>query len=207
MSRYSLACFCALVFVASASCNKPGVKSPEVVAEAYVADSNSVGFDIESLANNGPARQWLATYTSQGKTAKFRIELSPSSSLGDKESRSFNIQTGKGRFISEPGSDASVLLTDLAKALEAKAIPAKPKRVSSLPFQFASFGSNQSQAPGGGFRAAPPGNWTPMKLFIGEGEQQGEVFLNLNPVLRKGQFSIKDEEYGDIVVAQLARVL
>ena len=46
-----------------------------------------------------------------------------------------------------------------------------------------------------------------MKLFIGEGEQEGKVFLNLNPVLKQGQFSIKDPEYGDIVLAQLVRLL
>ena len=32
------------------------------------------------------------------------------------------------------------------------------------------------------------------------------MFLNLNPVIKKGQFSIKDAEYGDIVLAHLARV-
>jgi hypothetical protein len=46
-----------------------------------------------------------------------------------------------------------------------------------------------------------------MKIFIGEGEQEGEVFLNLNPVLKKGQFSIKDPDYGGIVLARLAEVL
>jgi len=46
-----------------------------------------------------------------------------------------------------------------------------------------------------------------MKIFIGEGEQEGDVFLNLNPVIKKGQFSIKDADYGDTVLAQLARVL
>ena len=69
------------------------------------------------------------------------------------------------------------------------------------------FGQHQSQATDGGFFANPPGNWTPMKIFIGEGDQEGEVFLNLNPVLAKGQFSIKDPDYGDIVLRQLASVL
>jgi len=46
-----------------------------------------------------------------------------------------------------------------------------------------------------------------MKIFIGEGDQKGEVFLNLNPVLGKGQFSIKDPDYGDTVLGQLASVL
>jgi hypothetical protein len=191
------------------ACNHTSTETTQGAKEHYLSDRNSVGFDIEALPNNGSGRQWLATYPSQGKTAKFRIELDSSSPLNDKESRDFNInfQSGKGKLIAETGSDASVFLADLARALEAKTIPAKPERISSLSFQFVSFGSNQSQAPGGGFRPDPPGNWTPMKLFMGEGKQQGEVFLNLNPVLRKGQFSIKDEEYGDIVVAQLARVL
>jgi hypothetical protein len=70
-----------------------------------------------------------------------------------------------------------------------------------------SFGKNQSQAPGGGFQPKPPGHWTPMKIFIGEGQQESQLFLNLNPVIKKGQFSIKDADYGDIVLAQLARVL
>jgi len=70
-----------------------------------------------------------------------------------------------------------------------------------------SLGQNQSQDAGGGFNDQPPGHWIPMKLFIGEGEQEGKVFLNLNPVLKQGQFSIKDPEYGDIVLAQLVRVL
>lgn len=46
-----------------------------------------------------------------------------------------------------------------------------------------------------------------MKIFIGEGKHEGDVFLNLNPVIKKGQFSIKDSDYGDIVLAQLAQVL
>jgi hypothetical protein len=46
-----------------------------------------------------------------------------------------------------------------------------------------------------------------MKIFIGEGDQEGDVFLNLNPVIKKGQFSIKDPDYGDIVLARLAQVL
>jgi len=46
-----------------------------------------------------------------------------------------------------------------------------------------------------------------MKIFIGKGDQEGQVFLNLNPVSGSGPFSIKDPEYGDIVVARLAEVL
>jgi hypothetical protein len=177
------------------------------MAEHYIPDPGSVGFDIEPLQSDTASQRWLATYTSQGKTSKFRIELGTTKPLKDKESRDFDIEQGEGRFIAEPGSDASILLADLKKSLEAKKLPAKVKRVSSLPFVFVSFGRNQSQASGGGFNANPPGHWTPMKIFIGNDEQEVEVFLNLNPVIKKAQFSIKDEEYGDIVLAQLAQVL
>lgn len=68
-------------------------------------------------------------------------------------------------------------------------------------------GDNLSQGASGGFNAAPPGNWTAIKVFIGEGEQEAEVFLNINVVIKKGQFSIKDAEYGDLVLTQLAKVL
>jgi hypothetical protein len=79
--------------------------------------------------------------------------------------------------------------------------------VSTLPFTFVRIGKNQSQGSDGGFSPTPPGNWMPMKIFLGEGEQEGDVFLNMNPVTRKGQFSIKDPDYGDLVLTQLAKVL
>ena len=199
--------FLAVSFIVLFGCNLPSTRTQERAAERYIPDSGSVGFDIEPLPSDGPEQHWLAIYTSQGKTAKFRIEFGPTSPINDKESKDFDIQKGNGKFISEVGSDASVLLTDLKKSLEAKTLPTKVKRASNLPFVFVTLGKNQSQAADGGFSANPPGNWTPMKIFLGEGEQEGEVFLNINPVIRKGQFSIKDVDYGDIVIAQLARVL
>ena len=36
---------------------------------------------------------------------------------------------------------------------------------------------------------------------------EGEVFLNLAPALGKAEFSIKDSDYGNFVVGQLAKVL
>ena len=105
------------------------------------------------------------------------------------------------------GSDASVLLADLKQALEAKTIPTAPPRVKSLPFTFVNLGDGLSQISGGGFDANPPGNWTAMKIFMGEGAQESEVFLNINPVIKKGQFAIKDQDYGDLAISELAKVL
>ena len=115
--------------------------------------------------------------------------------------------TGQGRFLAEPGSDATVILADLQKALEAKTTPAKTQRVQALPFTFVNLGDNLSQASGGGFNANPPGGWTAIKIFMGEGEQEGEVFVNFNQAIGKGQFSIKDADYDDLVLKQLATVL
>ena len=199
-------CLSFATFLLGSSCNR-STEETTVPAEQYLSDPNSVGFDIQPGPGPQNSSVWLATYTARGKTAKFRIELGFSKPLDDKDSKQFDIQSGQGKFIAEPGSDASVLLTDLKTALEAKVTPAKIQRATTLSFTFVSFGSHQSQAAGGGFNAKPPGNWTPMKIFIGEGDQEGEVFLNLNPVLKKGQFSIKDPDYGDIVLARLAQVL
>lgn len=46
-----------------------------------------------------------------------------------------------------------------------------------------------------------------MKIFIGKKDDPAEVFLNFNTVLRKGEFSIKDPDYGDDVLKELAKVL
>jgi len=207
MNRLEFISCLAASFALLSACNSPYVTRQSQIAEHYIPDPGSVGFDIEPFPGDTASQKWLATYTSQGKTARFRIELGATKPLNDKESRDFDMQQGEGKFVSEPGSEASVLLADLEKALEAKTFPTKVKRLRNLPFVFISLGKNNSQAPDGGFNTNPPGNWTPMKIFIGEGEDEGEVFLNLNPVIKKGQFSIKDSDYGDIVLAQLARVL
>ena len=48
--------------------------------------------------------------------------------------------------------------------------------------------------------------WIVLKLFLPKGGDKGEVFLNLNPVLGRGEFSIKDEDYGDYLLRQFAKV-
>jgi hypothetical protein len=114
---------------------------------------------------------------------------------------------GSGKFIAVAGSDASVFLRNLQKPLEAKTLPARPKRVAELPFTAAVLGTNQSHSKDGGFFTKPPGHWTAMKIFIGNHDDPAEVFLNFSAVLHKGEFSIKDPDYGDEVLKELARVL
>jgi len=194
-----------LAFMVSlTACNQPVRDADQQPAEQYISVPGSVAFDIQPTPASDQAEAWLATYTCQGRTAKFKIEFGPAKAMNDKE---FNMKSGEGKFVADPSSDASALLRDLKRALVAKNSHPNVRRAKFLPFTFVSFEPNESQDPDGGFRMKPRGNWTPMKIFIGEGEDEGQVYLNINPALKKGQFSIKDEDYGDIVLSRLAEVL
>jgi hypothetical protein len=149
---------------------------------------------------------WLGTYSSGGAVAKFRLKLEPPS-CAKPEAEDLELCSGKGEFIAEPGSDSSALLRDLRVVLQAKSLPLHVDRVSSLAFEYVRFGEKMSRNAKGGFTSSPSGDWIATKLFFGEGEDEGEVFLNVNPYLRRGEFSIKDADYGDIVLKELARVL
>jgi len=189
-------------FVLLAGC----LSQKKETAEVYIPDTNSVGFDIEPVLEPN-ASVWIGTYRSQGKTARFRFELGPAKTA-DYPVPNVRVTSGKGKFTSVNGSEADVLLNDLKIALEAKKLPTNVTRVAELPFIYVPFGEHQSQAPrDGGFNDKPRGHWTVSKIFIGEGEHECEFFLNFNPIMKKGQFSMKDPDYGDEVLEQLAKVL
>jgi len=207
MNRFSAIALAVVTGTFSVACGSSSPVGSQQPAERYIDVPNAVPFDIEPMPSDGKTTRWLATHTGEGKTARFQIEFNLAKPLDDRDSRRFSVASGAGRFIAVAGSDPSAMLEALKTALEAKALPGKVRRLPELRFTFVSFGTNQSQAPGGGFRPDPPGHWTPMKIFLGEGEQEAEVFLNIDPVGKKGQFSIKDPEYGDLALAQLAQIL
>jgi len=172
------------------------------VVETYVPAEGSVGFDILPTGSSGDLRTWLATYTDEeGKTTRFGIELGAATGA---DSQSSQISSGQGKFLSEVGSDPIPLLTSLKKALQAKQMPAHVQKVDVLPFEFALLGENQTRSSNGSFSDKPRGDWTAMKIFLASGK--AEVFLNFNPAIHKAEFSIKDQRYGDLVLAELARV-
>ena len=176
-------------------------------AEPYISDPNSVEFDISPLPVNDQSRQWLATYSGQNKTAKFRLVLGSPVPMNSEKHTGMKMSSGSGAILAVPDSDSSAMLAALAKALEAEHIPAHVQRASRLPFTYVILGENNSRAGGGGFSEKPPGNWTAMKIFIGDGDDESEVFLNFNSVTGKADFSEKDADYGAAVVAKLAAVL
>jgi hypothetical protein len=184
-------------------CNNPAQDhKPSPVIEAYVSDSGAVGFDISPLPLNNGTTSWICTYSGRGKTANFVIEFGSSTPAKSDIPMAF----GKGRFVAVQGSDASSLLQALKTSLEAKKLPRNPARLKSVPFTYVNLGENMSRDANG--FGNKPGHWTAMKLFFNDaGDNESEVFFNLNPVIRKAEFSIKDEDYGDQVMAELAKVL
>jgi hypothetical protein len=160
----------------------------------------SVAFDIASSTESNDMQSWSATYGDSGKVARFRIEL-------DRKQKPMGngVLSGDGRLLSQPASDASAFLEKLKTSFEAKGLPKKVAKVQSLPFKFVVLGEHLSQASEGGFFMEPPGNWIAMKIFLADGK--AEVFLDLNPAIGKGEFLIKDPDYGDAVLAELAKVL
>jgi hypothetical protein len=173
-------------------------------AEPYAPSDGAVGLDILPLRGADSSREWLASYTDERGTTKFRIELGPAEESSDK---GVPMSSGKGRFLAEAGSDPIPLLESLKKALAAKHMPTKVRKTDVLPFDYVILGKNQTRFAGGGFGDKPKGDWTAMKIFLAQGEKEGEVFLNINGVAHQAEFSIKDEGYGDIVLEELAKVL
>lgn len=168
------------------------------IEEHYGDGEGAVSFDITNITGSSGdvSTTWDATYKSAGHVAKFKIVLEkPDRFIPAPIRWSF----GKGKFVAVPESDGTALIAELKKQLEAKRIPARFSRVQELPFEYVVLGQNQPRAAGSRVK------WTTMKVFLGDDE--GEVFLNLNLTQCKGEFSIKDPDYGDFVVAQLARVL
>lgn len=173
--------------------------------KAYVADPSSVLFRLDPAPDAKGSLYWIATYTAEGKTARFRIELE---SERRPSAHEFPVvSSGVGRFVAQDGSDASALLKALRIALEAKTSPTKTVRATELKFEYANIGEHLSQAEGGGFNSDPPGSWMALKIFFSKDEDESEMFLNIDADGRRAEFSMKDPDYGDMVLAKLAKVL
>ncbi len=161
----------------------------------------TVIFDIKPSDSSGasaPFELYDCTYQAQGKTAKFRFVL--------KQKSTFSASI-EGKFIAVAGSDNSVLLEDLKKALDAKEILTKSLRIAELPFDAILLDDKLSRTPEGIFSDTPTGDWMMIKVFLPKGGDEGELFLNLNLALGKGEFSMKDSDYGDYLLKEFAKVL
>lgn len=197
-------CVLGVISASLTACKKTSTapSAPVETVETYAPIDGAVGLDILPLQDTEDLVAWMAAYTDEGRTTRFRIEFGPRTASDDKGSP---VSVGQGRFLAEKDSDPIPLLESLKKTLQAKRLPAKVQKVDVLAFDYVVLGENQTRSADGRFSDKPAGNWTAMKVFLAKGK--GEVFLNLNPVTHKAEFSIKDADYGDIVLAELAKVL
>jgi hypothetical protein len=76
MQRYSVYLLATLLLLTS-GCNRATTATKGRTAEAYVPVPGSVGFDIEPFERGDGSFRLTATYTSQGRTAKFRLSSAP----------------------------------------------------------------------------------------------------------------------------------
>jgi len=192
-------CVAVVVSASWLSCQRHSTP-PERTLEPYVPSPGAVGFDIFPLGGSDSSQNWLAAYTDEGRSTKFRVELGPAAPLEDKAGA---ISVGRGQLLPETDSDPMPFLQSLKTALQAKRLPTKIEKVDALPFDYMILGQNQTRSPDDSFRGTPKGNWTAMKISL----EKGEVFLNINPTAHKAEFSIKDPANGDAVLAELAKVL
>jgi hypothetical protein len=199
------------IFLVASACKSKSLSSGSatpVSSPIQNSDPNSVSFKIQELGrqnvNEGEEVTWLATHESSAGMARFQICMILRTPSGDSP---FAISTGS--FISEPDSQYSEFLRQVAKVLEAKNIKARKSKTSRLDFTVAILGQNLSRGSGGNvlagsFTSEPRGDWVATKVFVAD--DAGEFFLNLNSKEAKGEISIKDSGYGDIVLRELSRV-
>lgn len=205
MMRWLAMWTAAVAVVLLPGCNRVADRS--LTVEHHPSDKASVDFDLEPLQSSDGSQQWIGVYNSPGKIARFRMDFGAPESTPGKTAGEPGAKSGEGTLLPEPGSDSSDLLVDLQRVLRAKTAPKAPVTKTSIPFTYINIGDHLSQVPAGGFNANPPGNWTALRLIFGDGDRESQVFLHINASTKKGQFSMRDASYGDLALAELAKVL
>lgn len=163
--------------------------------------------EIQSESTSeGMKKTWQATSRTATKPAfTFQLEMLLKTPKGNSP-----LTFSKGAIVRQSGENGAQFLAEVAQAIEAEgAIPSESERLPRLDFDAAVLGYSLSRQTGsnvigGAFTSRPSGDWIALKIFLADGE--GEVFVNLNPVLGQGEFSTKDPEYGDVVIREFAKV-
>jgi hypothetical protein len=171
-------------------------------SERAAGDLGYVFFNVRVVTSDKSTALYDCSYSRNGKTARFKLELTTDKQI---DNSIVPVWSGSGRLISDPKSDASEFLPMLAAALHSKQVPKTTKRVSELSFQMVKLADQASwDVAGGGLRNKPGGDWLGYKLFLGD---EAEVFVDVNPITGRAAFLMKDEEDGDGVLRELAKVL
>lgn len=169
-------------------------------------------FKIAEVTNRADAPANMLTYAAgfgSGETQpRFLIEIDGEGTRGKVDGKAdadADFFFYKGRFRHAVGSHPGPFLAEVAKALGAKAPKMSQAKAEVLPFELAILGTRMSRDPGGGFSGKPSGDWVATKLFLADGK--AEVYFNFEIRSGDAEFSPKDEEYGNLVVEELSKVL
>ncbi len=156
--------------------------------------------------SDGTLKIWRApSRATDGEPFDFRLEMLLKTPKGD-----VPFAFSKGAIIREPGANGTRFLMEIARAIEADGdVASQAERAERLDFSTAILGTSLTREAGddiigGRFTSTKSGDWIAFKLFLADGE--GEVYLNVNPVIGEGEFTTKDPEYGEIVLRELAKV-
>jgi hypothetical protein len=115
---------------------------------------------------------------------------------------------GKAILIVKDQEDGARFVELFSKVFSGK-LPTPVKRgylPVPLTINTAILGQSINRDRGGGFSGAP-GGWTATKWFPEHDGLEGEVFFNYNLAARQGEFSEKDPDYADDLVAIFASTL
>lgn len=163
----------------------------------------AVSFGIEPVGKQTPEHwRYAASYTRQGKTARFGIDFHLTKTNGD----GIRVRVGSGSFMADPKSDDSLLLEDLKQVLKASGTPGGSMRVRELPFRIEVLGENLDRGPHGSLVDAATGNWVSARIFLGV-QQDKVVMLNFQKPGGTGEFVSDDPQLGNDVLRELAKVL
>src|SRR5947209_6472604 len=132
----------ALALVLLPGCNRVADRGSAI--EHHPPDVAYVAFDLERLPSADGSQQWIAIYNSGGKVARFRMDFGPAELIPGKAAGDPAFKSGEGTLLPEPGSDSSVLLVDVQKALQAKAMHSAPPTKTSVPFTYRQVGDHLS---------------------------------------------------------------
>ena len=107
--------------------------------------------------------------------------------------------------VPDPSSGAD-LVAVFARVFEGKLPAAEPSRpLVPEPFAFVALGDAPARDEHGGVSGG--GTWRVHKLFLQRAGLEAEVFLNLDLAGKRGEFTEKDFDYADHLVAFMAREL
>ncbi|MGY5776828.1 hypothetical protein [Rhizobium sp. LEGMi135b] len=155
------------------------------------------GSDPETLA-------LMAHYGEGQDQTKFLIEIQGPRKKDGSADLDTRASFSHGEFRHVASSRPTRFFEQLANTLSADSPIFSDAKQEILPFDIAFLGPPTMRFSGGGFGGGP-GDWYATKLFLAEGA--AEVYFNFNLKSGEAEFSMKDEDYGNIVLSELSKVI